>query len=63
MAQAWEYKVITLIKGQGLFASEMKDEDDITRTINRAGAEGWELVTATGATGLSPVRLFFKRPR
>ena len=44
----WEYRIV----------SAMGTVNSLTETLNRAGAEGWELVASYGNNGMS---LIFKR--
>jgi len=56
MRQEWEYKVV-----------EMKDRTALQPELASAGAEGWELVSATAMFNMMMTRvdytLFFKRSR
>jgi transcriptional regulator with XRE-family HTH domain len=55
MPQQWEYMMI-----------ETKDKTELQHELNRAGKEGWELVTATSMFNTMMTRimhtLFLKRP-
>jgi len=56
MPQKWEYKVV-----------ETKDRKTLPAELNEAGAEGWELVSATSMFNAMMTTvvhtMFFKRPR
>lgn len=60
----WEYVTVEFVAA-GFERPELND--DYRATMNRMGADGWELVTATGYTSPTAgvgdaVILFFKRP-
>jgi hypothetical protein len=64
MATSWEYKVITLKHGGGgLQFSFTPDDEESIATLNREGANGWELVNAVCVNPGQPVMLYLKRPR
>jgi hypothetical protein len=46
--QKWEYKVVT---------------DESESSLNRLGAEGWELVSIVFADSATVFALYFKRPK
>ena len=56
MPQKWDYRVV-----------ETKDKNALQSELDRAGADGWELVSATSMFNTMMTRvdhtLFFKRPR
>ena len=43
--EGYEYKQLRYETDFGFFSGTGFDEDDMTRTINQLGAEGWELVS------------------
>jgi hypothetical protein len=49
--QRWEY-----------FCRELNGEEDVTKTANQAGQQGWELVTAGDIVGYGKTTWCFKRP-
>ena len=45
----WQYHTVAFSIGRGFFpfkAGGQVDDDEITRTLNELGNEGWELVSA-----------------
>jgi len=56
MPQKWEYKMV-----------ETKDRKELQPELDKAGADGWELVSVTSMFNTMMTKvlhaLFFKRPR
>ncbi|WP_158886139.1 DUF4177 domain-containing protein [Rhodanobacter sp. L36] len=64
MAVNWEYKVITLKHGGGgLKLTVTPDDDEAIASLNREGANGWELVSAVCTYPGQPMMFYLKRPR
>ncbi len=64
MRSDWEYQVMTLKEqGNALKLGQTPDDDQLTKSLNREGAAGWELVNAVCAGPMYPITLFLKRPR
>lgn len=64
MTTTWEYKVITLTRGGGVFKlTKTPGDEESAAALNREGARGWELVSAVCAGPMQPTMLYFKRPR
>lgn len=57
MNTRWSYKVLEL--KPRLFGGKMTERAQ--QELEKLGLQGWELVAATPANGLEPIRLFLKK--
>jgi hypothetical protein len=61
----WEYYTLR-IKATGFWGAKI-ETDKLDATLNEAGSQGWELVSAAGLNqsygATKELVLFFKRPR